>query len=593
MTVGQNERDDFPGEIGFKASGDAFSSRIPMPHGDVLNGPSNTITAFVLPSLEVLDMLVFLLPSYLVNYLGSRTLQWAEVAVVLIFLFRELILSLFLKGKYPPGPRPAWVVGNAFHIPKTKAQWTYFQELGEKYGPIVKLVFPGNDIVVLNDAEDVEELLFKRAANYSSRKPLIFAGKYLSRNKRMVLLPYGPTLKRQRQAFHQMMHPRGDVVSGYEGMQYIECSRLLFQILNRPHDIILNVKRFTASLSFHLAYGRFLSEDDSDLKENLAVLANFNHSVQPGRHLVDTFPILDSKFIPDWLKPWKADANAKHERESKFFLKLLRDVKRRMDKGGAPLECFAARLWENQDKNELDEESMAYVAGSGLQAGTASAAGAILFFITAMILYPKAMRNAQAEIDGALEGEEGPPTFEHIRQLPYCVALCKEVFRWTPPAPLAFPHLCDKEDIYKGYTIRAGTAVIGNIWAIHQDERVYKDAKKFCPERYFQAELPPGAETDVLVEGHYSFGFGRRICPAMHMGARIVWIAIVQMLWAFDIKHATDQDGNVIPVQEFAMTTGMNSEPEPFDYSITPRSPRHAKAINKLWKNYQTSVASS
>ena len=72
---------------------------------------------------------------------------------------------------------------------------------------------------------------------------------------------------------------------------------------------------------------------------------------------------------------------------------------------------------------------MAYVAGSAFEAGTGTTSGVLLFFIMAMILHPDAKKRAQEEIDEVLQGEDGPPTFVHIKSLPYCMALCKEVFR--------------------------------------------------------------------------------------------------------------------------------------------------------------------
>ncbi len=41
-------------------------------------------------------------------------------------------------------------------------------------------------------------------------------------------------------------------------------------------------------------------------------------------------------------------------------MRLLKEVKTRMDRGEDKLECFAARLWEQYDKFELDDESLAY-----------------------------------------------------------------------------------------------------------------------------------------------------------------------------------------------------------------------------------------
>ena len=103
-------------------------------------------------------------------------------------------------------------------------------------------------------------------------------------------------------------------------MHLTECSRLLFNTLVRPAETFLNVKRFSASLAFNLAYGRFLPEDDSDLKEVLAILDGFIDDCYPGQHLVDTFPILDHKWMPNFLAPWRTEAIQKHEREIKVRL---------------------------------------------------------------------------------------------------------------------------------------------------------------------------------------------------------------------------------------------------------------------------------
>ena len=117
-----------------------------------------------------------------------------------------------------------------------------------------------------------------------------------------------------------------------------------------------------------------------------------------------------------------------------------------MKSGNSGVECFAARLWEQQEKLGLDDEELAYskahdvrnghtltnivVAGSAFEAGTDTTAGTMLWFLMAMALHPEVVREAHAEIDSVV-GEDGAlmPGFAHINQLPYCVALTKEIFR--------------------------------------------------------------------------------------------------------------------------------------------------------------------
>jgi hypothetical protein len=103
-------------------------------------------------------------------------------------------------------------------------------------------------------------------------------------------------------------------------MQLSECARFLHDILQSPKEAFLHAKRFSAALVFRLAYGRRLARDDNDLREVLQILDDFIEDCYPGTHLVDTFPILDHWFVPDWLATWRGEARNKHDREVKVSL---------------------------------------------------------------------------------------------------------------------------------------------------------------------------------------------------------------------------------------------------------------------------------
>ncbi|KAG6908995.1 hypothetical protein DXG01_002484 [Tephrocybe rancida] len=542
-------------------------------------------------------------------YLGRNIAPQTETPVPRNMMFSEILLSvavlcaiagLFLSKKrrsLAPGPKGLPLVGNIFQIPSGKV-WRYFEELGSKYGPLVRLSMAGDEILVLNDPSDAEELLGRRARNYSSRKPLIYAGKYQSHNKRLVLLPYGPDLKKQRAAFYQMLQPRGQglfrppiniclilriVVNSYERIQELESTKLLFDMLNHPNEANMNVKRYAASLVFTLSYGKRLNDDDNELRAVIEILENFVNDCSPGAHLVDTFPILD-RILPNFLAPWRASATKRHEDEMKVYTRLALEVKEKMEKGEMDLECFAARLWDQQAKLDFDLTTLSYVAGSAFEAGTGNVAGSFLWFLLAMILFPETMQKAQAEIDRVL-GTDGHtlPTFTDLEKLPYCVALTKEVFRWMPAAPGGFPHYSDDEDTYKGYTvaIKANTMVIPCIWSMQHNEKLFPSPLTFNPDRFLDSKVKSSSET--FIEGHFGFGFGRRICPGRHLGSRSVWIGITRLLWAFNIAPGLDDVGHPIPVNPDHCTTGVSSEPYPFAVRITPRSSSRAESVRNAW----------
>jgi cytochrome P450 len=55
--------------------------------------------------------------------------------------------------------------------------------------------------------------------------------------------------------------------------------------------------------------------------------------------------------------------------------------------------------------------------------------------LLATLLYPDMQKRAQEELD-AVTGRERLPTFEDRPRLPFLDAVCMEVLRWRPVAPL-------------------------------------------------------------------------------------------------------------------------------------------------------------
>ncbi|KAF5365656.1 hypothetical protein D9758_003167 [Tetrapyrgos nigripes] len=492
-----------------------------------------------------------------------------------------LASSLFLattrkKPQYPPGPKPHPLLGHLLQIPSIQS-WKYFDRLSKQYGPVLRLHLAGSNMIVLNRPEDAEELLGRRSYNYSSRPPLIYAGKYQSNNKRMVLLPYGETLRQQRVAFHQMLQPR--VVGAYESMQEMESVKLLFDILQSPRNNIRHCQRFSASLVFYLSYGKRLDDDGDELAAISDVLQNFVQDTTPGAHLVDTLTFLD--YLPDFLAPWRRKAMERHQMELKLYTRLVTEVKEKVEKIDSGFECFAARLWDQRDTLNFDTEDIAYVAGTAFEAGTDTTASTIVWFLMAMLLFPDTMRKAQAEID-AVVGSDGKlmPGFLQIKDLPYCVALTKEVFRWAPAAPGGFPHYTELDDEYKGFKIPAKSMVIPCIWSMHHNEVEFQDPYTFDPERFMGKS---DEQFDSFAAGHYGFGFGRRQCPGRHLAGKTIWIGVTRLLWAFTIEPALDHQGNPVKVDPNNCTSGMTSRPNDFPVKIRPRSLVHAETIRKEW----------
>lgn len=107
-----------------------------------------------------------------------------------------------------------------------------------------------------------------------------------------------------------------------------------------------------------------------------------------------------------------------------------------------------------------------------------------------------------------------------------------------------------QDDWYDGYFIPSGTIIIANVWHLNRDERIYgPNAKEFDPSRYLNehGELCPSV-AETADEGHFTYGFGRRICVGRHVANDSLLIQITMMLWAMNIERGTDKDGYMVEV---------------------------------------------
>jgi len=66
--------------------------------------------------------------------------------------------------------------------------------------------------------------------------------------------------------------------------------------------------------------------------------------------------------------------------------------------------------------------------------------------------------------------------------------------------------------------IPKGSTVIANLWSIHLNPDDFPDPHRFDPERFMEKRDYPGKW------GHSAFGFGRRICPGMHLAENSIFI---------------------------------------------------------------------
>ncbi|KAJ7858338.1 hypothetical protein B0H14DRAFT_661966 [Mycena olivaceomarginata] len=166
--------------------------------------------------------------------------------------------------------------------------------------------------------------------------------------------------------------------------------RLLKNMAKAPTEFYQHIPRFPASLVFALAFGREMKH--YELAEVQRILADFVFEINPGAHLIDTFPVLD--LLPDFLSPWRDEARRKRVLELSLYSGLCLEVQRRMEED-PELECFTARLGDQQEKFNMSNEKIFYIASTASASGTGTSAATMLWFVMAVVLYPEAAKKAR------------------------------------------------------------------------------------------------------------------------------------------------------------------------------------------------------
>ncbi|KAJ7146858.1 cytochrome P450 [Mycena epipterygia] len=488
----------------------------------------------------------------------------AGLAIILYSLHSKLNTRSRLP--LPPGPRKMPIVGNIFDLPPG-FEWKTYKNWSRQYNSnIIHLDLAGMSVIVLSSLEATEDLLEKRSSIYSDRPISTMLNDLM-----------GWTFSLRDQAKFRRTHRRlfsqgFNVISSrnFHDKEIAATHVLLHRLVHTPQAFRDHIRRMAGEIIISVAYGiDVLPVNDPyvDLAEQVS--QSGIQAAVPGRFLVDSIPVL--KHVPDWFP------GAGFKRKAKKWRKLARalqdvpfaEVKRQIALDTAPHSFTAESLQilSESDDRYYDEETIKATAASMYLAGSDTTVNVLSTFILAMLANPDAQKKTQMEIDGVI-GQGRLPDFKDEQFFPYVSALVKEVLRWGPVTPIALPHFLPVEDEYRGYRLPAGSIIVGNVWAILQDEEMYPDPHVFKPERFLRdGKLNPDIRDPQAV-----FGFGRRVCPGRHMVMSSMWITVASILAVFNITKAVGDDGQTIePSYEYS--SDLVNAPLPFKCSIKPRSP--------------------
>ncbi|KAF9241889.1 cytochrome P450 [Melanogaster broomeanus] len=451
-------------------------------------------------------------------------------ASVVTFLYNRYQAAPATKNgiPLPPGPPACWFWETAF--PRSK------------YGPVISLREGSRVVIVIGRLDAATEIMEKEGG--ASLIDLM-----VSNNMRILTMASGERFRRFRKAVHTHLQPKA--AEAYEGLQCEHAMDVVLDIMRDPKHHIEHVRRFSAAVILRVIYGKSTptSTDDAEVVRIQQNITNLRTASRPGAYLVDIFPIL--KYVPGYGRVLRKY----HEFELSLYRDQLARVKDAMSRNEAS-PSFSKKLLENTGDHCLSYDEMAYLAGSQFSAGSDTTSIAITTAIMAAARHPAAQACVQEELDTVV-GTDRAPTFMDSNELPQLHAFISEALRWRPVMPIGFVHRATKEIVWRGQIIPAGATVLGCHWAISRDPVAFPNPDKFDPQRWLGTNGQ--LRTDLRF---YTYGFGRRVCPGLHVANRSIYINVALLLWSLHIAERADAPIDVDSLTETIFSRSLSLEVE-------------------------------
>ncbi|KAK8023577.1 cytochrome P450 [Apiospora rasikravindrae] len=160
-----------------------------------------------------------------------------------------------------------------------------------------------------------------------------------------------------------------------------------------------------------------------------------------------------------------------------------------------------------------------------------------------MILYhiyadPEVLRRLRAELAeprrDRSQNDQGSSdiSLRTLKKLLYLTAVLMEGLRLSPGLSTRSQRIApDRDLVYNGRVIPAGTPVGMTTLLMHHDPALYPDPKRFDPERWMDMDVRRKAE-----KTYAPFGRGTRICLGMHLAWAELYLVVAALVQRFDFQ---------------------------------------------------------
>ncbi|KAJ0452428.1 putative phenylalanine N-monooxygenase [Helianthus annuus] len=163
-------------------------------------------------------------------------------------------------------------------------------------------------------------------------------------------------------------------------------------------------------------------------------------------------------------------------------------------------------------------------------AGFDNVSNNIEWAIAEMINQPKILCKAVQELDFVV-GKDRLVQESDLPKLNYIKSCVKETFRLHPVAPFNVPHVTTADSMVSGYFIPKGSHILVSRLGIGRNPEIWNNPLTFNPDRHMIADKEVALNDHTLRT--FSFGTGRRGCPAVLLGSTMSTMLLARLVQGF------------------------------------------------------------
>jgi len=482
-------------------------------------------------------------------------MMWTIVVAILVVLIALCIKASIRPANFPPGP-PCFALAGSLPYLEVRNLTNSFKKLSQKYGDIFSIFIGQTPVVVLNSFDLIKEALSK--TEFAGR-PGNFSGTFFQKGKTGITTTEGKhwTLQREFLASHLQSLTSGKGYKGFEEVILDEVSDLKMEFSkkkNEPIAVSYKVNVGVMNILWNLACGRKLHAQQQEFQTVVECIDKVTQFMS--RAAIFSFMPILTKLAPESItniERGRYYRNRFHEISEKWIREHRQEY--RGNRTGDLQDAYLDKV--NKGEDTFTEQGLAAILREIFVIGSESESVMLRWAIRILSCNVQVQRRLQQEVDQVC-GPGVDITWDKRDQLPYCMAVIKEIQRFADIAPTGLLHKTVCETQVQGYTLPANTLVLANFSACHRSPQHWTQPDTFNPDNFLTEE--GGLVEDK--EGFLPYGVGPRVCPGAELADMQMFLVLTNLLSVFTLTLPPGDSGDT--GTQFEAGTSVLRNPQPY-----------------------------